>query len=282
MSEKFYEHTPPIEMIPKNSRFGILYDDVNRQFQITEPESGNELLQLDYETGKYVYAMLRGQQRIEDAGPDQADKIGPITKDRFVQSLSEGHVVFSEEEIQAFWQQIVGSNSRLTPAEADPSVTHRRLYMGKEAFVHTEHDVPKGIDATPHKLNRTEDCHIAAQTFMKYSNLEPISTACTLRESPPLKELQAVCEKNDFPLLVEVATQDPRVESGRPQSAHSLIALGRTDEGKIVCFEKVGIAYPWRLIALEDVYNMYEEDFKSANKGKTKFFWTISRLEEIQ
>jgi len=263
------------EIYPQNSRFAIRWDRGKREFPIAAPGTTVPLLTLDYRSGRYVYAALRGQVRIEQALQDTPRGSGVLTKDRLARDLSSSGLAFSEDEINSLWQQMRAQGRGV--GDSDPTVTRHHLYHGTEPFVHTEHSRTKGADALPRAANREEDCHVAADAFIKFAGLDPVHTGIDLVESPSYASLTEEIERHALPQLVEVAMKDPKVKRGKLVETHSCIVLGRTRD-EFICFEKAGTALPWRLTTLRETYSMYERDFKQANQGRPHVFWTVNEL----
>ncbi len=258
---------------PRDSRFGIIWD--GRAFNITLPNSATACT-LSRESGAYVYAVLRGQERIESALEQHPP--GVFSKSNFVAGLATSGM-FSDEDVEALWQQVSGQYRNIVGGE-DPSVTERPLYKTAGTFVRTEHAKPEGTDVIPRSANREEDCHVAARSFMKYARLEPVSTNMQLSESSSYDTLRRTIATHPLPQLIEVAMRDEEQKEGALVEAHSFIVVGKAEE-EYVCFEKVGTALPWRLAPLKEIFDMYEMHFKQSNQGRPRLFWTVSELMPV-
>ena len=132
------------------------------------------------------------------------------------------------------------------------------------------------MDSTPRKINREEDCHAASISFIEFSGLAPVSI--DLFESiMSYEDLRDAVEEHPLPILIKIQASDPKVENGRMIAAHSCIIVGKTNTD-FICFEKVGVAYPWRLAPLTEIHQMYEHDFVTANEHRPQMQWEITAL----
>ncbi len=279
---------PSYEMLiaPENSDFGMRWNHGDHSFAITSKDGSTELCTLPYSEGKYIYAVLRGQQRIEEAGklPDH-DVLRTMTKDRFMKDMTAIGIQFPEAQMQKAWRDLLRTTSvRTIPAGKHPSLTHRFLYKGmqmepKQPFVWTEDKRKRtGMDVTPRIANRDEDCHVAARTWARMSGFTIVETGFFLKTCPTYENLAQHVAAYGIPALLEIVSTDPLLFHGVPHYTHSCIVLRSLAQGELLCFEKVGNALPWRLTTLRDTYTMYEHDFKQANAGRPKIQWNIQRL----
>jgi hypothetical protein len=274
-----------MEICPENSRFGMRWNFEKKEFCVCAKGKSIPLLTLPYAEGRYIYACLRGQQRIEELGklPEGAQSFRVLSKSSWARDMSGMGIALPEDDLQKMWRQLCAMPGvQIVRGGRNPAVTHRFLYTGHEAFAHTE-DARKrtGMDVTPRVRNREEDCHVAARTFLRMLGLQPDVAYTILKELGSYEELIARMH-GKMPLLVELATHDSVANEFMGESAdailraHSCIMLGRSGDECIV-FEKVGINLPWRLTTLREVYGMYE-DFKRANADRPKLLWTVSEV----
>lgn len=258
---------------PRDSRFGMRWDGA--QFHVALPNGANVFV-LSRDLGAYVYATLRGQERIEQSLAEHPR--GTFSKESFAAGLAEsGH--FSEEEIEALWEQIHDTSQSIEiVGGSDPTATKRPLYRTAGEFVRTEHGKPEGNDALPRTKNRSEDCHIAAREFMRHAHLEPISTEHFLSEVSGYAQLAGAVGAHSLPQLLEIYSRDTKVHKGKMSRIHSCIVLGKAGDD-FVCFEKIGTALAWRFAPLKEIFDMYETHFKQANEGRPQISWSVNTLE---
>jgi hypothetical protein len=289
--EHLTQPAPMMEICPENSRFGMRWNAQKREFYICKKGDAVPIVTLGYDEGKYMYACLRGQQRIEELGKMALDigaTGGVLTKSRWMRDMSTSGLNFEDADLQAMWGQLCAqSNSVVLRGGENPAITHSHLYRGAEAFVHTEDaEVRQGYDMLPRAQNRIEDCHIAAKTYLQMLGKEPSVAEAILQKISTYEKL-AVYARAPRPVLVEIASRDHRHNAlqGLKKSAllktHSCIVFASVGDEHLV-FEKVGHNLPWRLTTLRDVYAMYEKDFKSANSGVPTLFWTVSEVEDVR
>ena len=274
---------PMMEICPENSRYWMKWDTNANEFTIGKKGGTDALCTLDLETGKYVYATMRGQQRMEE----MAQSAKPITrgvmhKDSFMRDMTRSGIAWSEEQLQELWKSIKAGSSHISPGGKEPVVTHRHIYLGKEAFVHSEDVRPRtGMDLAPRIANRAENCFTAANSFIRLMDREAVRTRdISMDVMPTYERLAAAVEHHPLPLLVEVATIVKPVQA-QFERAHAFIVLAK-EGSDYICFEKVGDAYPWRLAPMREIYDMYEKDFRAANssKGEPHVSWIASTLAE--
>lgn len=256
---------------PHDSRFGIVHE--KNSLHVVGVD-GTRLFAIAGDGGAYVYACLRGQERIEQSLKEHPR--GAFSKERFMSDIARSGY-FSESEMQALWEQVRETYEHVVGG-SDPTVTKRPLYMTAGEFVRTEHDKPEGSDVLPRMKSRSEDCHIAAREFMHYAGLEPISTELFLSTVTGYDELARVVGRHSLPQLLEIFSRDMKVKKDALSRIHSFIVLGRAGE-EYVCFEKVGTALAWRLAPLKEIFEMYEEHFKRANENRLQISWAVSTLE---
>ncbi len=69
---------------------------------------------------------------------------------------------------------------------------------------------------------------------------------------------EIVMGKNELPIVCRIFADNYIQDS----PLHSFIILGRTNEGRFICFEKFGVtAMPARLVDLEEIYSTYSKRF---------------------
>lgn len=260
---------------PRDSRFGIRAEG---EVCSVTTRDGATLFSIEGKGGAYVYACLRGQERIEQSLVDHSR--GTFSKESFVADLAKSGY-FSEEEIAAVWKQIRDTRQSVeTVGGSDPAVTKRPLYRTAGEFTRTEHEKPEGNDVLPRTKNRSEDCHVAAREFMRHARLEPLSTELFLSEVSGYDQLAGVVGAHPFPQLLEIYSRDTKVKKGELSRIHSFIVLGKSGED-LVCFEKVGTSLAWRLAPLKEIFDMYESHFKEANNGRPQISWSVNTLEPL-
>lgn len=286
MKEHITTPAPEMLIAPENSDFGMRYNRADASFTVTSKDGRTQVCTLPFAEGKYIYAVLRGQQRIEEVGKlPEHDALRTMTKDRFLKDMTSFGMQFPEAHLQKAWRDLLKTTSaRVIPAGKHPSITHRFLYKGmgmeaKQPFVWTEDKRKRtGMDITPRILNRDEDCHVAARTWARMSGFSIVETGFFLRTCPTYENLASQVQTYGVPALLEIVSADPLIHGGVPHYTHSCIALRVLENGELLCFEKVGNALPWRLTALRDTYTMYEHDFKQANDNRPQIQWNIHRL----
>jgi hypothetical protein len=275
---------------PENSRFAIRHNRARNIFDVTDKKGEQVLLSIPYDEGKYMYATLRGQQRLEEMGmPSVPYARGQVSKDEYMRSMTSSSLSFTNKQLQRMWQQRRAvTRMSMRDGHGDPSTTHRYVYYHRgvarepEPFVHTEDDLVRtGMDTLPRQRNRKENCHVAARTFARMAGREPTPTTIQFTACKTFLDLLNKIKELPTPLLLEVATLDTSKKHGLPYAAHSCVVYKATS-GEYICYEKVGNGYPWRLAPLAETFAMYSEDFTNANIGLARVFWTVKTLPEKQ
>ncbi len=85
-----------------------------------------------------------------------------------------------------------------------------------------------------------------------------------------LSELEERIKKAGLPCVVHISTK-AKNSNWNFSTKHSLLVLGRDPEGKMLCWEKEGNMYPFRITPLEEVFNYYNKTWS--------MYWGIRKLK---
>lgn len=106
-----------------------------------------------------------------------------------------------------------------------------------------------------------------------------------LSKEHPEKDVEDLIVSAGFPCVVLMsmeAEHEPNlpIDELENDQVHSFLALGRNEAGEIMIWEKQGLASPYRLVPLQEVFKDYSAPF-----DYTAYFWAARPLrsaEEIQ
>ncbi|MCA9354571.1 MAG: hypothetical protein KC877_03575 [Candidatus Kaiserbacteria bacterium] len=85
-----------------------------------------------------------------------------------------------------------------------------------------------------------------------------------------LSELEERIQKVGIPCIIHISTESKN-SNWSFSTKHSLLVLGRDPEGKMLCWEKEGNMYPFRITPLEEVFNYYNKTWP--------MHWGVRKLE---
>lgn len=183
---------------------------------------------------------------------------------------------------------------RLSDPASEQAVQSERqgYYMGNESTrileeVHLEHMHEQDPDFYPDPSTRAykrSQNHVA--NWYCHPSVYALETECVPGEMPSkvpegffeaeyeinesVLELESRIEEAGLPCVVHISENPKNFNEGW-HTKHTLLALGKDAEGTMLCWEKEGNTYPFRVVSLKEVYDFY-------NTISPKY-WGVRKLE---
>lgn len=72
-----------------------------------------------------------------------------------------------------------------------------------------------------------------------------------------IQDVENIIDDSHYPSVVHIMGSEPANYNEGYNTAHSFLALGKNEEGKVIVWEKKGNKLPFRIVALDDLYAQY-------------------------